>query len=312
MRLMFVTHSAACAARRRLLRAAGKRATARVFAAPPLLHRWQWTDIEPGTRPSRAAHYSGWEASQAAIAIALEAHQPIDGLLGGSGRFQGEVGVIACGWHSSCSWLGGPRCQDSRRASVQHPARCGNVDPATCNSRSTFNCSLTRVGPGLLRRVLPGRHRRGALPLAPARPCRRRAAPGGPHRRLHAAGCSILCGHRGGTPSPANAHCLGRQRYAGAGGAHAAAAGGFRGGGGAVVDSPGRPHGGCHWQGEGCMPACVGGCTGLQRALLESRSAPGHCCPLPAARLQVPTCSGEFKQQLVDFLDGFRQAPAAT
>ncbi len=44
--------------------------------------RWQWRDLEPGTRPSRAAQYSGWEASQAAIAEALEAQQPIDGLLG--------------------------------------------------------------------------------------------------------------------------------------------------------------------------------------------------------------------------------------
>ena len=42
----------------------------------------QWSDLEPGTRPSRAAHYSGWEASQAAIQAALEQHAPIDGLLG--------------------------------------------------------------------------------------------------------------------------------------------------------------------------------------------------------------------------------------
>ena len=38
--------------------------------------------MEPGTRPSRAAHYSGWAASQAAIQAALEQHAPIDGLLG--------------------------------------------------------------------------------------------------------------------------------------------------------------------------------------------------------------------------------------
>ncbi|PRW45017.1 Glucose-induced degradation 4 [Chlorella sorokiniana] len=43
---------------------------------------WQWSDLEPGTRPSRAAHYSGWPASQAAIRAALEEHAPIDGLLG--------------------------------------------------------------------------------------------------------------------------------------------------------------------------------------------------------------------------------------
>lgn len=44
--------------------------------------RRQWSDLEPGTRPSRAAQYSGWAASQAAIAAALEEHAPIDGLLG--------------------------------------------------------------------------------------------------------------------------------------------------------------------------------------------------------------------------------------
>lgn len=42
---------------------------------------WQWTDTEPGTRPSRAAHYSGWEASQAAIEDAVNEHAP-DLLLG--------------------------------------------------------------------------------------------------------------------------------------------------------------------------------------------------------------------------------------
>ncbi|GAB4817493.1 hypothetical protein N2152v2_004539 [Parachlorella kessleri] len=43
---------------------------------------WRWTDVEPGTRPSRAAHYAGWEASQAAISEALQNHYPVDGLLG--------------------------------------------------------------------------------------------------------------------------------------------------------------------------------------------------------------------------------------
>ena len=38
--------------------------------------------MEPGTRPSRAAHYTGWAASQAAISAALREHAPIDGLLG--------------------------------------------------------------------------------------------------------------------------------------------------------------------------------------------------------------------------------------
>lgn len=33
-------------------------------------------------RPSRAAHYSGWGASRAAIRAALDEHAPVDGLLG--------------------------------------------------------------------------------------------------------------------------------------------------------------------------------------------------------------------------------------
>lgn len=43
---------------------------------------WQWEDLEPGTRPSRAARYTGWESSQAALEAALEEHGPVDGLLG--------------------------------------------------------------------------------------------------------------------------------------------------------------------------------------------------------------------------------------
>lgn len=43
---------------------------------------WQWTDLEPGTRPSRAASYKGWDASQNAIQQALEENWPVDGLLG--------------------------------------------------------------------------------------------------------------------------------------------------------------------------------------------------------------------------------------
>ena len=43
---------------------------------------WNWQDTEPGMRPSRAARYSGWEASQAAIDEALRQHAPVDGLLG--------------------------------------------------------------------------------------------------------------------------------------------------------------------------------------------------------------------------------------
>ncbi|KAL4448145.1 hypothetical protein ABPG75_005364 [Micractinium tetrahymenae] len=43
---------------------------------------WQWSDLDPGTRPSRAAQYRGWEASRAAIQAALVQHAPVDGLLG--------------------------------------------------------------------------------------------------------------------------------------------------------------------------------------------------------------------------------------
>jgi predicted esterase len=43
---------------------------------------WQWTDLEPGTRPSRAASYTGWSASQDAIHAALEQNWPVDGLMG--------------------------------------------------------------------------------------------------------------------------------------------------------------------------------------------------------------------------------------
>jgi predicted esterase len=43
---------------------------------------WKWTDLEPGTRPSRAASYKGWSASQDAIHAALEENWPIDGILG--------------------------------------------------------------------------------------------------------------------------------------------------------------------------------------------------------------------------------------
>ncbi|KAL4518337.1 hypothetical protein Ndes2526A_g01226 [Nannochloris sp. 'desiccata'] len=43
---------------------------------------WQWTDLDPGTRPSRAASYTGWSASQEAIHAALEQNWPVDGILG--------------------------------------------------------------------------------------------------------------------------------------------------------------------------------------------------------------------------------------
>jgi hypothetical protein len=53
-----------------------------VLASLPLAPCRRWTDLEPDMRPSRAAHYSGWDASQAAIQAALDVHAPIDGLLG--------------------------------------------------------------------------------------------------------------------------------------------------------------------------------------------------------------------------------------
>jgi predicted esterase len=43
---------------------------------------WEWSDLEPGTRPSRAASYTGWSASQDVIHAALEHHRPVDGVLG--------------------------------------------------------------------------------------------------------------------------------------------------------------------------------------------------------------------------------------
>jgi predicted esterase len=41
---------------------------------------WEWQDV--GGRPSGAAHYTGWDASQAAIVQALHDHAPVDGILG--------------------------------------------------------------------------------------------------------------------------------------------------------------------------------------------------------------------------------------
>lgn len=43
---------------------------------------WQWTDIEPGTRPSKAAQYTGLDISLDTINKAIEQHKPIHGLLG--------------------------------------------------------------------------------------------------------------------------------------------------------------------------------------------------------------------------------------
>lgn len=84
-------------------------------SAPPLQGRswWRWLDTEPGTRPSRAAQYTGWPASQAAIEAALREHAPIDGLLGfsqgataaalylahaGTEEPRRQQGAAGCGW----------------------------------------------------------------------------------------------------------------------------------------------------------------------------------------------------------------------
>lgn len=39
-------------------------------------------DVESTKRPSKAAQYTGWEASSRAINVALERERPIDGILG--------------------------------------------------------------------------------------------------------------------------------------------------------------------------------------------------------------------------------------
>ena len=70
----------------------------------------QWSDLEPGTRPSRAAHYSGWPASQAAIRAALEEHAPIDGLLGFS---QGATAAALFLAHAQLPEEDGPEVQQA-------------------------------------------------------------------------------------------------------------------------------------------------------------------------------------------------------
>lgn len=75
----------------------------------------RWTDLEPGTRPSRAAHYSGWDASQAAIQAALEAHAPIDGLLGFS---QGATAAALYLAHTAAGGEQAQRRQHQLRFSV--------------------------------------------------------------------------------------------------------------------------------------------------------------------------------------------------
>lgn len=43
---------------------------------------WRWTDSEPGTRPSRALHYTGWDESVQHLTQALEQHAPVHVIMG--------------------------------------------------------------------------------------------------------------------------------------------------------------------------------------------------------------------------------------
>ncbi|BDA48958.1 Esterase OVCA2 [Coccomyxa sp. Obi] len=43
---------------------------------------WTWEDLNETKRPSKAAKYSGWEASVEALEAALISNHPIDGILG--------------------------------------------------------------------------------------------------------------------------------------------------------------------------------------------------------------------------------------
>ncbi|CAD7700868.1 unnamed protein product [Ostreobium quekettii] len=43
---------------------------------------WLWTDTASTARPSKSAHYTGWEPSAVAIQLGLQEHWPVDGLLG--------------------------------------------------------------------------------------------------------------------------------------------------------------------------------------------------------------------------------------
>ena len=43
-----------------------------------------WQDIKSTKRPSKAAQYTGWEASSRSISEALQRERPVDGILGES------------------------------------------------------------------------------------------------------------------------------------------------------------------------------------------------------------------------------------
>lgn len=44
--------------------------------------RWRWKDAGSDIRPATAAHYTGWDEAQAAIASAMLAHAPVHGIMG--------------------------------------------------------------------------------------------------------------------------------------------------------------------------------------------------------------------------------------
>eukprot|EP00195_Chlamydomonas_chlamydogama_P011637 CAMPEP_0202913136 /NCGR_PEP_ID=MMETSP1392-20130828/59652_1 /ASSEMBLY_ACC=CAM_ASM_000868 /TAXON_ID=225041 /ORGANISM="Chlamydomonas chlamydogama, Strain SAG 11-48b" /LENGTH=261 /DNA_ID=CAMNT_0049604281 /DNA_START=140 /DNA_END=925 /DNA_ORIENTATION=+ len=56
---------------------------------------WQWTDVGPEGRPSRAAHYTGWEAALDVLVAAIKEHRP-DGILGFSQGATATALLLAC------------------------------------------------------------------------------------------------------------------------------------------------------------------------------------------------------------------------
>ena len=48
-------------------------------------------DMDSTLRPSKAAKYTGWEASSSRIREVLEKEHPIDGILGETDLFQGRL-----------------------------------------------------------------------------------------------------------------------------------------------------------------------------------------------------------------------------
>lgn len=97
-----------------------------------LTPRRQWSDLEPGTRPSRAAHYRGWQASQAAIEAALVQHAPIDGLLGFS------QGATATALFLAGASLPDQPAQQQPEAQQQRPDECDAAAVAAALERLRF------------------------------------------------------------------------------------------------------------------------------------------------------------------------------